>query len=423
MNENINIVYVPISELKKADYNPRKWSKEQMEQLKESIKRFGIIDPILVNSFEERKNIILGGHFRLEAMKELGYTEAPVVYISISDMAKETELNIRLNKNQGEFDLDLLSEFDQSFLSDIGFDNEELEEIFVDDTDTEDDEFDVQKELESIKVPQSKIGNIYQLGKHRLICGDSTDPEVVKKLVGEAKINMVYCDPVYNINLSYKTGIGGTKNYGGSADDTKSEEEYESFIGKTIENALSVCDKDAHIFYYCDQTYVPMIAHLYKKTGIHFRRTCIWLKGIANPTPQIAFSKVYEPCVYGTIGKPYLSPYHRNFDEVLNKEVGTGSQMIEDVTDMFDIWLVKRLDGQSYEHPTEKPVTLHHKPFKRCTKIGENILSLFGGSGGDLIAANQLDRVCYMVELDPVFVDLIIRRYEKATSDKAVKLV
>lgn len=421
MNENINIVYVPIGELKKAEYNPRKWSKEQMEQLKESIKRFGIVDPILVNSFEDRKNIILGGHFRLEAMRELGYTEAPVVYISISDIAKEMELNIRLNKNQGEFDLDLLSEFDQSFLSDIGFDNGELEEIFVDDTDTENDEFDVQKELESIKVPQSKLGGIYQLGKHRLICGDSTDPEVVKKLVGSAKINMVYCDPVYNINLSYKTGIGGTKNYGGSADDTKSEEEYESFLGKTIENALSVCDKDTHIFYYCDQTYVPMIANLYKKTGIHFRRTCIWLKGIANPTPQIAFSKVYEPCVYGTVGKPYLSPYHRNFDEVLNKEVGTGSQMIEDVTDMFDIWLVKRLDGQSYEHPTEKPITLHHKPFKRCTRIGDNILSLFGGSGGDLIAANQLDRVCYMVELDPVFVDLIIRRYEKATGDKAVK--
>jgi DNA modification methylase len=165
-----------------------------------------------------------------------------------------------------------------------------------------------------------------------------------------------------------------------------------------------------------------MVANLYKKLTIDFRRTCIWLKGIANPTPQVAFNKVYEPCVYGTIGKPYLSPHHKNYDEVLNKDIGTGLEMIENVSDMFDIWLEKRLPGTEYEHPTEKPVTLHDKPIKRCTKLGDSILSLFGGSGGELIASEQLGRTCYMVELDPVFVDLIIRRYEKATGNKAVKV-
>lgn len=420
--ENINIVYVLIEDLKKAEYNPRKWSKDQMEQLKESINRFGVVDPILVNSFEGRKNVILGGHFRLEAMKELGYEEAPVVYLNIPDLEKEKELNIRLNKNQGEFDLDLLSEFDQEFLSDIGFDNSELEEIFFDDLDTEDDEFDTKKELENIKVPQSKLGDMYQLGRHRLICGDSTDLKVIRKLVGDKKIQMTYCDPVYNIQLSYKNGIGGTKDYGGSAKDNRTEDEYEQFLEKTIHNALAVSDANAHFFYYCDQTYVPMIANLYKKLTIDFKRTCIWLKGIANPTPQVAFNKVYEPCVYGTIGKPYLSPHYRNYDEVLNKDVGTGLEMIENVSDMFDIWLEKRLPGAEYEHPTEKPVTLHDKPIKRCTKLGDNILSLFGGSGGELVASEQLGRICYMVELDPVFVDLIIRRYEKATGNKAIKL-
>jgi DNA modification methylase len=422
MNNKLNIVYVSAGLLSGADYNPRKWNKEQKDQLKESIIRFGVVDPILVNSAEERKNVVIGGHFRLAVLKELEYKEVPVVYINIPDIEKEKELNIRLNKNQGEFNLDLLSEFSQDFLEDIGFNNDELEEIFLGDLETENDEFNVKKELESIKNPVSKVGDLYQLGKHRLICGDSTDPEVINKLVGDTKIKMTYNDPIYNISLSYKTGIGGTRNYGGSAQDSRSEEEYESFITKAVRNSLSVCDKDAHIFFYCDQSYVPMIASIYKDAGVKFRRTCIWLKGIANPTPQIAFSKVYEPCVYGTVGNPYLSPYYRNFDEVLNKEVGTGSQMIEDVTDMFDVWLEKRISGQNYEHPTEKPITLHDKPIKRCTKVGDPILSLFGGSGGELIASEQLKRVCYMVELDPVFVDLIIRRYERATGNKAVKI-
>ena len=418
----LEIIQTPINNLILADYNSRKWSTNQKEQLKQSIKKFGVVDPILVNSAENRKNIIIGGHFRFTVLKELKFESVPVIYLNIPDLEKEKELNLRLNKNQGEFDFDLLSNFQQDFLSEIGFNKTELEEIYNLNTDTNNDEFNIQTELDLIKVPKSKLGDIYELGKHRLICGDSTDINVIKKLLGENKIDMVYCDPVYNIGLSYRNGIGGTKNYGGSATDNKTKKEYENFLSKTIENALSVCNKDAHFFYYCDQIYVPMIANLYESLGIRFRRICIWLKGIANPTPQVAFSKVYEPCVYGTIGKPHLSPNHRNYDEVINKDIGTGLAMIENVNHMYDVWLEKRLDGQSYEHPTEKPITLHDKPIKRCTKLNDNILSLFGGSGGDLIASEQLGRKCFMVELDPVFVDLIIRRYEKFTNSKVIKV-
>jgi DNA modification methylase len=421
MIDNIEICYVNINSLKLSDYNPRTWTDKQKEDLKQSITTFGIVDPILANSAEGRNGIIIGGHFRFTVLQELGETVVPVIYINVPDLEKEKELNIRLNKNQGEFDLNLLATFDDTFLSDIGFTPIELSEIFID-LDTEDDEFDVAKELETIKVPESKVGDIYQLGDHRLICGDSADPEVIKKLVGDTKMAMVYNDPPYNINLSYKTGIGGSKNYGGSTDDKKTDKEYKEFLKKTMKSALSVIGTDAHIFYYCDQKYVPTVSDLYDELGINYKRTCIWLKGVANPTPQIAFSKVYEPCVYGTVGKPYLSPHYKNFDEVLNKEVGTGNQMIDDVTELFDIWLVKRLDSQSYNHPTEKPVTLHDKPLKRCTKVGDAVLSLFGGSGGDLIACHQLKRVCYMVEQDPVFVDLIIRRYERLTGEKVTKL-
>ncbi len=123
--ENINVVCVPIADLRASEYNPRKWDAEAKKQLKESITRFGVVDPLLVNGAEDRKNIVIGGHFRLEAIKELGHTEAPVVYLNIPDIERERGLNIRLNKNVGEFDIALLAEFDESFLSDIGFNSEE----------------------------------------------------------------------------------------------------------------------------------------------------------------------------------------------------------------------------------------------------------------------------------------------------------
>lgn len=421
--DNLKITYVPIGSLKPSAYNPRKWSESQTEALTESIERFGICDPIICNSAPGRKNVVLGGHFRLKVAKELGYEQMPVVYVNITDPAKEKELNLRLNKVVGDWDFELLKEFfEPELLLDSGFDQVEVSNIFNEVLDTEEDNFDAKEEVKKIKKPKTKVGDLYQLGPHKLICGDSTNLEVVKRLVGSTKINMVYCDPIYNISLSYEKGIGGTKNYGGSVKDNKSDEEYEAFLTKTLENALAVSSENVHVFYYCDESYVPLVAGIYARLGIDFKRICIWLKGIANPTPQIAFSKVYEPIVYGIKGKPYLSPNHRNFDEVLNKEIGTGNAMIEQFMELINVWAVRRLDAKSYQHPTQKPVTLHDKPIKRCTKVGDNILSLFGGSGGELIAADQLKRNCFMAELDPVFVDLIIRRYEKHSGKKARKI-
>jgi DNA modification methylase len=403
--------------------NPRKMSETQTADLKKSLTKFGLVEIPAVD-FDSK---IIAGHQRLSVMQLLGRGDE-IIDVRIPDrQLTETEYKqylITSNKIHGDWDEEILKEFfDTDLLLDSGFGQEELTEMFADILETEDDDFDVDDEIKKIKKPKSKVGELYQLGPHRLYCGDSTKIESAEKVVGKAKIDMVYCDPVYNINLSYEKGIGGTKNYGGSANDSKTESEYESFLTKTMENALLVSGKDAHVFYYCDETYVPMIANIYAKLGIKFRRICIWLKGVANPTPQIAFSKVYEPCVYGTRGKPYLSPHHQNFDEVLNKEVGTGNQMIQQFTDMIDVWAVQRLAGNSYDHPTQKPITLHDKPIRRCTKVGDNILSLFGGSGGELLAAHQLKRNCFMVEMDPVFADLIIKRFESFTGEKAVKII
>lgn len=412
-----------VNDLIPFDQNPRKMSDEQFTSLAKSLETFNIVE-IPAIDFD---NKIISGHQRIKALQLLGRGEEIIDVRYPNRKLTDEEYRkylITSNKVHGEWDEELLHDFfEPDLLLDSGFSHEEIEEIFPELLSAEDDDFDVEKEIKNIKQPKAKLGKLYQLGPHKLYCGDSTKLESVQKLVGDEKIDLVYCDPIYNINLSYKSGIGGTKNYGGSVNDKRTDEEYEKFLSKTIENAVSVCNKKAHIFYYCDETYVPMVTNLYKKHGIDFKRICIWLKGIANPVPQIAFSKVYEPCVYGTIGKkPYLSKSHTNYDEVLNKDIGTGQQMIENFMSMIDVWAVQRLGGNSYTHPTEKPVTLHHKPFTRCTKVGDNILSLFGGSGGDLIAAHQLKRKCFMVEIDPVFVDLIINRFEKLTGIKAVEL-
>lgn len=417
-----NTVPRKVSDLLPFKENPRMMSATQIADLKKSLEKFGLVE-IPAIDFD---NKIIAGHQRMAVMQLLGRGEEVIDVRVPNRKLTESEYKqylITSNKVHGDWDEDILSEyFDTDLLLDSGFSNEELTDMFTDILETEDDGFSVDKELKAIGKPKARFGDLYQLGSHRLLCGDSTDLPSIQRVVGKAEIDMVYCDPVYNISLSYESGIGGTKNYGGSANDTRSEKEYESFLSKTVENALAVCKKNAHVFYYCDETYVPMIATIYKALGIKFKRICIWLKGVANPTPQVAFSKVYEPCVYGTRGKPYLSPNHHNFDEVLNKDIGTGTAMIDNFMDMFDVWAVQRLAGNSYEHPTQKPVTLHDKPIRRCTKVGDNILSLFGGSGGELLACEQLRRKCFMVEMDPVFVDLIIKRYEKFTGDKAVRI-
>ena len=150
VQERLNVVYVPVCELRSAEYNPRKWNAAAEAQLSESIKRYGIVDPLLVNNAPKRRNIVIGGHFRLSVIKKLGIKEVPVVYINIPDIEKEKELNIRLNKNTGEFDLNLLSKFDEAFLSDTGFGSEELDDVFGIDESPE--MFDLKKELEKLDI-------------------------------------------------------------------------------------------------------------------------------------------------------------------------------------------------------------------------------------------------------------------------------
>ena len=416
----LNIEYVDTSSLVPASYNPRTWDDKSFEKLTESIKLFGLVDPLVVNSYPDRKNAIIGGHFRYEVAKRLGIKEVPVVYVNIPDIEKEKELNLRLNRNTGQWDWETLKSFDTSLLLDIGFDEADLANIWNENLSVEDDEFNIQKEIPNIKEINTKPGYIYRLGSHILGCGDATDTNFIDKLIASYQIDMIYTDPPFNIGLDYSSGIGAKAKYGGYlTNDNKTLGEYRKFLTTAISNALTKIKNDAHIFCYCDESYIGLLQQIYKELGIDAKRVCIWIKNNQNATPSVAFNKCYEACVYGTIGKPYLLDKLANLTEVLNKEVGSGNRSIDDIYDIFNIWLVRRLPTSSYEHPTEKPSTLHEKALRRCSRIGDRILDLFGGSGSTLIACEMLKRKCITAEIEPVFCDLIIARYKNLTGKEA----
>jgi ParB-like chromosome segregation protein Spo0J len=162
------IVMVAVADLNPAPYNPRKWDQAAVVNLKTSIRRFGFVDPLIVNGATNRKNVIIGGHFRYSIAKELGMAKVPVVYVDIPSIEKEKELNLRLNRNTGEWDFEKLKDFDMGLLLKAGFDDTDLSAIWDGMLQTEDDDFDVEKELEKIKKPKTKPGDLFVLGNHRL---------------------------------------------------------------------------------------------------------------------------------------------------------------------------------------------------------------------------------------------------------------
>ena len=367
--------------------------------------------------------MVIGGHFRLHIAKELGISEVPVVYLNIPNLEREKELNLRLNKNTGDWDYELLKEFDTELLLDIGFNDLDLSNIWDDVLEIEEDEFNVEEELQNIKIPKTKLGDLYKIGTHKLICEDSTKKEPYDKLFKTEKADIVYSDPPFNIGLNYNKGIGNKRNYGGKTNDKKSYDEYAEFIKSFLQYSLIFTKPNAHIFTWCDQNFIGLIQQTYKQLNISHKRVCLWIKNNQNATPHIAFNKAYEPCVYGTLGKPFLSNTVKNLNELLNKEIGTGNRLLDDIQDYLEIWLVNRLSTPEYEHPTQKPVTLHEKPLRRCSKPGDLVLDAFGGSGSTLIACEQLKRKAYLIEKEPIFCDLIIRRYERLTNEKAELII
>lgn len=407
-----------VNDLVPQEINPRVITDKQMDDLKKSIQKMNLVE-IPAIDFDGK---ILAGHQRIKALQLLGRGNE-IIDVRIPNRqlteAESKRYLIASNALGGDWDFESLKSFDLELLTDIGFDRIELAKFWDDDKNVVTDDFDIEKELKKITQPKTKLGDVIILGKHKIVCGDSTKPETLKKLLGNERASMIYSDPVYNISVNYSGGIGGKADYGGNVNDTRTFEEYKTFIHDSLKSALAVTHDNAHVFCYCDQVYIGVIQDIYRSLGISNKRVCLWLKNSQNPVPKVAFNKAYEPAVYGVRGNPYLAESLTNLNEMLNKELSTGNDLIEQVDKFFDIWTAKRLSAKDYEHATSKPPTLHEKAIKRCTKPGDIILDSFLGSGSTLIAGELLNRKVYGCELEPRFCDLIVRRFEKLTGIKA----
>jgi len=395
--------------------NPRLMSDSQDKQLMKSIKTYNLVEVPAI----DLDGTLIAGNQRVRVLIQLGRENEKIdVRVPNRKLTKDEfeKYNLISNRLSGEWNYDLLKNFKIETLLESGFDDFDLTQIFDNTLGVEDDDFDIDEEAEKIKDPRTKPGDLILFDQqHRLLCLDSTDPEAVNKLIGDYKINILNYDPPYNIGLDYGKGIGTKGKYGGNVDDNKSDFEYRQFLKTALQNGLDHCLPDTHVFCWCDERYIWLLQSLYSELGIDNKRVCLWIKNNSSPTPQVAFNKVFEACVYGTRGSPYLSPSIHNLNEVLNKEIGTGNRLTDDILDLFNIWLSKRINAQDYIHPTEKPPSLYEKALRRCSKPGDIILDLFAGSGAQMAACEQMKRRIFMCEKEPLFCDLIVERYKQLT--------
>ena len=435
----IKIEYVNINNLKPSEYNPRKHDKESSDQLKESIKRFDVIDPLLVNSAGERKNIVIGGHFRLEVLKELGHTEVPVVFVNIPDIEKEKELNLRLNKNTGEFDLELLAEFEESFLSDVGFSTEELDNIFEEENKPE--TFDLESELDKLDITKIEIqaGDVYDLDGSKLMCGDSTIEADVLKLMGSEKADMCFTDPPYI--LDYLHGKKKTKENEGFG--YKRDRRYlgtdslpDNFTELWMTNISKIQKEHFHIIVYENWKNIRtiwgqmekywkvknmLVWHLANRTQGYaakhkfFSKHDIAMVGTTEdavelnqePEEEIVENE-YETAMYAISGKPHWESYEK------------GKKFCP--TDFIEYKASdEKSSGQGIIFGT-KPIEILIPYIKVLTKRDDLIIEPFGGSGSTLIASTKMKRRCFVMEKSPVYAEVIRKRWENLTGKKAIKI-
>lgn len=390
----MEIKELPLKELKPAAYNPRKKLKKgdkEYEKIKQSLLKFGYVDPIIVNE----DLTVIGGHQRLTVLKDLDYETAKCVIV---DLPKEDEkaLNIALNKITGQWDeallADLLLDLQESdFNLDLtGFEPPEIDDILsnVHDKELFEDEFDVEEELK--KPTLSRHGDIWQLGKHRVICGDSTKAETYKQLLDDRKANLVVTDPPYNVDVEETAGK--------ILNDNMSDGDFYQFLLSMFTQVENHMEDDASIYVFHADTEGLNFRKAFKNAGFYLSGCCIWKKNslVLGRSP---YQWQHEPCLYGWKKKGK----HQWFSD--RKQT--------------TIWEYDR-PKSSKDHPTMKPIQLMAYPIQNSSMRGTIVLDPFLGSGSTLIAADQTGRVCYGIELDEKFVDVIVKRYIEVTGDTEV---
>ncbi len=378
-----------------AEYNPRKDLKpgdSEYDKLKRSIEQFGYVEPVIWNKTTGR---VIGGHQRLKVLLDLGMDEVECVVVEM-DEEKEKALNIALNKISGDWDKDKLAlviadlqgtDFDVSL---TGFEPAELDALFKDSLQdgVHDDGFDVDTELQKPAI--ARQGDLWKLGRHRLVCGDSTREETFAALMDGNLANLVVTDPPYNVN--YEGAAGKIKN------DNMAGEKFYQFLLSAFSNTEKAMARDASIYVFHADTEGLNFRRAFSNAGFYLSGTCIWKK---------------QSLVLGR------SPYQWQHEPVLFGWKKTGKHNWYSDRKQSTIWEFDK-PKKNADHPTMKPVELMAYPILNSSLTGCIVLDPFGGSGSTLIACEQTERICYTIELGEKYCDVIVKRYigQAGSADK-----
>jgi len=404
----MQIINRKISELLFSEYNPRKLTKQQMEQLKQSLEGFGIVEPVVINSNPDRKDIIIGGHQRIKVAKELGYMEFPCIEINLT-IEREKELNIRLNKNVGEWNWEaLINSFSTSELLNWGFTDKEIPPMPVGEPEMGED--DVPEPPKEIKT---KNGDLYQLGVHRLLCGDATISENVEKLAGDEKVYLIFTSPPYNMKAGLYAGYK----------DNRNNSDFVLFNIQVLMNWKKTLTKHSFVFWNMSYnknsggSFLEVFYQFMKNSGFIFLEDIVWDKGHGMPLNE-QLTRQYEHLLVMNESMENIH-FIDHFGVFGIKRVPFNTKTKRGIT---NYWRVDTFKSQSEKMKAAFPVELPCKAITISTTHGDTIADPFGGSGTTLIAAEKTGRKCLTIELDPVNCDIIVSRYVKFTGNKKIKL-
>lgn len=422
----------PVAELKAAEYNPRKDLKpgdSEYEKLKRSIEEFGYVEPVIWN---KRTGTVVGGHQRLKVIKDLGYEEMDCVVVDL-DEKKEKALNVALNKISGEWDntllANLLKDLDDSGydLTFTGFDLAEAQELFGSGSmeNVKEDEFDADSAVAEITVPKTKNGDMWILGDHRLLCGDSTNANDISKLMDGNVADIMVTDPPYNVDYG-GTISGNNRNI---ANDNLADDEFRAFLLAFYKQAYAVLKKGAPAYIFHSTKETVNFTQAMTEAGFKVAQTLVWLKNHFTLGRQ-DYQWIHEPILYGWkegVGHYFIDD--RTLSTVVESQAENLRKMnkadlvelVEKILDLPTTVIKDNKPSRSGDHPTMKPITLCAKLMYNSSHEGDTVYEPFGGSGSTLIASEQLNRKCYAIELEPKYCDVIVRRYKELCPATAVK--
>ena len=395
MNTTTEMQLVPVEKLIPYINNARTHSDEQIKKLRSSLREFGFINPVII----DRNFNVIAGHGRILAAKAENISEVPCVFVDYLNEAQKKAYILADNRMAMDagWDEELLKieieslqaeDFDLSL---TGFDEKELASIFDSDTDAKDDDFDVEAELEKPCI--TKQGDIWILGRHKVICGDSTEPSTFEKLLSDTKVNLVCTDAPYFVALKNKSGT--------IANDNLDDKQAYEFLMKVFTNFKNAMALDASIYEFYATMKTRVFYDAFEDAGFKVGAGLIWKKPRA-PFMRTDWKFNMEPIIWG---------WRKD-----GKHIWYGDQK---QTAVFEFDGIKDSEKDGCGHPSSKPVPLIAYLIKQCTQSNGLVLDGFLGSASTLMACDQLNRICYGVELEPKFVDVAVKRYMAAHNESS----